>query len=222
MPAPAATAAPMPTTGWAAQARRWWGLRRLKDPAFAFLWDPPPPDEWVSLDCETTGLDRQADEIVAIGAVRIRGNRVLTSERLELVVRPSRQRVSAEAVRVHQLREQDVAQGLPADDAVRQLLRFVGSRPLVGYYLEFDVAMVERVMLPLLGCGLPQPKIEVSGLYYDHVNRLREAHARHGYTDLRFATMMADLDLPQRHAHDALSDAIMAALAFVKLKALAP
>lgn len=210
-----------PVVEWAGQARRWLGLRRLKDPAFAFLWDAPPPDEWVSFDCETTGLDRRTDDIVAIGAVRIRGNRVMTSERLELLVQPSLARLSADSVRVHQLREQDVAQGLPADEAVRRLLRFIGSRPLVGYYLEFDVAMVERVMQPLLGCGLPQAKVEVSALYYDHVNRRRELHARHGHTDLRFATMMHDLDLPQRHAHDALSDAVMAALAFVKLKALA-
>ena len=38
--------------------------------------------------------------------------------------------------------------------------------------------------------------------------------------DLRFATLMADLDLPQREAHDALNDAVMAALAFVKLRGL--
>lgn len=214
-------ALPRSTPGWAGQARRWWERRRLKDPAFAFLWDAPPPDEWVALDCETTGLDRQRDEIVAIGAVRIRGQRVLTSERLELLVRPSRGQLSAAAVRVHHLRAQDLAQGLPVDEAVRQLLHFIGPRPLVGYYLEFDVAMVERVMRPLLGCGLPQPRIEVSALYYDHVNRQRPHHERHGHTDLRFATMMNDLDLPLHAAHNALADAVMAALAFVKLKALA-
>jgi DNA polymerase-3 subunit epsilon len=49
-----------------------------------------------------------------------------------------------------------------------QLMHFIGSRPLVGYYLEFDVAMVNRVLFPMLGMGLPQPKIEVSGLYYDY------------------------------------------------------
>lgn len=212
---------PRSMPGWAGRARRWWALRRLKDPAFAHLWDAPPPDEWVALDCETTGLDRQRDEIVAIGAVRIRGQRVLTSERLELLVRPGREQLAAEAVRVHQLRAQDLAGGLPVDDAVRRLLHFIGPRPLVGYYLEFDCAMVERVMRPLLGCGLPQPRIEVSALYYDHVNRQRPQHARHGHTDLRFATMMTDLDLPQHAAHDALADAVMAALAFVKLKALA-
>jgi DNA polymerase-3 subunit epsilon len=38
--------------------------------------------------------------------------------------------------------------------------------------------------------------------------------------DLRFATMMSDLKLPVREAHDALNDAVMAALAFIKLRQL--
>ncbi|KQP22574.1 3'-5' exonuclease [Pseudorhodoferax sp. Leaf267] len=210
-----------PVAQWGPALRRWWGRRRLKDPHFRFLWDTAPPDEWVSLDCETTGLDRQRDEIVAIGAVRIRGNRVMTSERLELLVQPALRKPSADSVRIHQLREQDLAQGLPAEDAVRQLLHFIGPRTLVGYYLEFDVAMLNRVVQPLLGTPLPQPQIEVSAMYYDHVNRQRPPEQRHGYTDLRFATLMGDLELPQRPAHDAVSDAVMAALAFVKLRAIA-
>ena len=128
------------------------------------MWDPAPENEWVALDCETTGLNTRTDDIIAIGAVRIRGNRIMTSERLELLVRPEKRRLSAESVRVHRLREQDVAQGISADEAMMKLMYFIGSRPLVGYYLEFDLAMINRVLFPMLGMGLPQPKIEVSSL----------------------------------------------------------
>jgi DNA polymerase-3 subunit epsilon len=41
-----------------------------------------------------------------------------------------------------------------------------------------------------------------------------------GTINLRFATMMNDLGLPRRAAHDALGDAVMAGLAFVKLRSL--
>ena len=204
-----------------ARLRRAWLLRQLADPAFAFLLDPPPPQEWVAIDCETTGLNRRADEIIAIGAVRIVGQRILTSERLELLVRPDKG-VSADSVRVHRLRERDVAQGLLLPDAMRQLLHFIGSRPLVGYYLEFDVAMLNRALRPLLGIGLPQPGIEVSALYYEHKFRQLLPYQQQGNADidLRFATLMDDLGLPRRDAHDALNDAVMAALAFVKLRQL--
>lgn len=204
---------------WIERLRREWLLFHLAEPEFAFMLDPEPRDEWVAIDCETTGLDVSRDQVVAIGAVRIAGNRVLTSQRLELLVRPER-KVSPESVRVHMLRESDVAQGIDQVQAMRRLLQFIGSRPLVGYYLEFDVAMLNREIWPLLGVRLPQRKLEVSAMYYDFKNRLLPAHQRGGMIDLRFATMMSELGLPLREAHDALNDAVMAALAFIKLRRL--
>jgi DNA polymerase III subunit epsilon len=204
---------------WLDAVHRTWMIYHLADPDFAFLYAPPPPGEWVALDCETTGLDRQRDQIISIGAVRIVGNRLLTSQRLELLVRPERA-LSADSVRVHRLRESDVAQGMNPEQAMRLLLAFVGSRPLVGYFLEFDVAMLNREIWPLLGVRLPQAKIEVSAMYYDFMNRKLPAHQRGGAIDLRFATMMEQLDLPLRDAHDALNDAVMAGLAFIKLRQL--
>lgn len=201
--------------------RRGWQQRQLRDSEWRFLVDAPPPGEWVALDCETTGLNPRSDEIIAIGAVRIVGNRVLTSERLELLVRPEHG-VSAESIRVHRLREQDVQDGVPAEEAMRRLLRFIGARPLVGYYLEFDVAMINRTLKRTLGLTLPQEKIEVSRLYYDHVFQQLPPHKQQENTeiDLRFATIMDALGLPTREAHDALNDAVMAALAFIKLRVL--
>ena len=63
---------------WWAAFKRSWMLYHLGDPRFRFMWDAPPPNEWVALDCETTGLNTRTDDIIAIGAVRIRGNRVMT------------------------------------------------------------------------------------------------------------------------------------------------
>lgn len=199
--------------------KREWMLYHLGDPRFRFMWDPAPEDEWVSLDCETTGLNVRTDDIISIGAVKIVGNRIMTSERLELIVRPE-QKLSAESVRVHRLREKDVADGITPDEAMHQLMHFIGSRPLVGYFLEFDVAMINRVLFPILGMGLPQPKIEVSALYYDYKFKQLPAHQQDSSIDLRFATLMSDLGMPLREAHDALNDAVMAALAFIKLRQL--
>lgn len=213
-------AAVPPWRGW----RRWlaapwrrWLLYHLADPHFSFMYDAPPDNEWVALDCETTGLDMNRDEIVAIGAVRIVGNRLLTSQRLELIVRPERAMAQA-SMRVHRLRECDVAAGMPPEQAMRQLLEFIGSRPLVGYYLEFDVGMINRAIWPMLGVGLPQSRIDISALYYDMKNRQLQAHLRNQTMDLRFETIMRELELPCRDAHDALNDAVMAGLAFLKLQ----
>jgi DNA polymerase-3 subunit epsilon len=205
---------------WLGALKRGWMLYHLGDERFRFMWDAPPPDEWVALDCETTGLNVHRDEIISIGAVRIVGDRILTSERLQLLVRPSRRRISVDSMRVHGLRERDVVEGVDPDEALMALMRFIGSRPLVGYYLEFDLAMIDRALFPRLGVRLPQRRIEVSAMFYDWQRRQLPPYQEPAQIDLRFATMMDSLELPMEAAHDALSDAVMAALAFIKLRHL--
>ena len=193
-----------------------WYRSRLKDPAYAFLFEPGPPDEFVSIDCETTGLDRRKDDIVTVAAVRIRGDRILTSERFEAVVRPMAP-MNPEAIKVHGLRERDVATGRAVAEVLPPLLRFIGGRPLVGYYLEFDAAMIDRYLRSWLGVELPNARIEVSELYYER----KYGDAPPGsHVDLSFAAIMRDLDLPQLGQHDAYADAVMTAMMFLGLRDL--
>ena len=191
-------------------------LHLLRDPAYRFLFDPPPPGEAVSIDCETTGLNTRRDYIVAVAAVRIRGNRILTSERFEAMVKP-KAKLNPDAIKVHRLREQDVVDGLPIEEVLPGLLKFIGSRPLVGFYLEFDVAMLNRHVRRLIGVDLPNAQIEVSGTYYER----KYGDAPPGTeVDLRFMSILTDLDLPALDQHDAYSDALMTAMMYLKLEDL--
>jgi DNA polymerase III subunit epsilon len=193
--------------------RRQWLHRRLKDEAYAFLFDPEPPGELVSVDCETTTLDIRRAELLAVAAIRIRGDRILTSERLELVVRPKGQPGEG-GVLIHQLRPIDIERGVPVDQAIDRVLRFIGSRPLVGYYLEFDVAVLDRHVRPKIGIPLPNRQIEVSAVYYD---RRQKRLPPGSHIDLRFGTIRADLDLPEHAEHDAFNDALLAAMMYLRL-----
>jgi DNA polymerase-3 subunit epsilon len=186
---------------------------RLRDPAFRFLFERPPSDEVVAIDCETTGLDTRRDDIVSVAAVPIHGSRILASRRFEATVRPSA-RMKAEAIKVHRLREGDVAGGRSIEDVLPELLRFIGPRPLIGYYLEFDIAMINRPMRRLLGIELPNTRIEVSGLYHERKYGDAPPGTR---VDLRFAAILADLGLPALDQHDASSDALMTAMMYVYL-----
>jgi len=199
--------------------RKKWLMFHLADERYKFMFDPPPPNEWIVLDCETTGLSVTKDEIISIGAVKIVGNTLMTSERLELLVKPEK-KISPESVKIHRLRELDVANGLDPEIAMGKLMHFIGSRPIVGYYLEFDLAMLNKVIWRMLGLGLPQPKIEVSALFYDYKNSQLPINERNGNIDLRFNTLMQDLNLPVREAHDAINDAVMTGMAFIKLRQL--
>lgn len=191
--------------------------RRLKDPAYGFLFGPEHPDEVVVFDCETSGLDPRKAELLSLAALRVRGGRILTSHALEMVIRPQAA-IDQEAIKVHRLRNVDVESGLEARAAINRFLHFVGTRPLVGYYLEFDVAMVNGVLKPWLGITLPQRQVEVSALYYDMRTRRTRGETYTGMVDLSFDVIMTDLDLPRRPAHDAFNDALMTAMMYVKLK----
>ncbi len=191
-------------------------LRLLRDPEYRFLFEPPPADEAVSIDCETTGLNTRKDDIVTVAAIRIRGNRILASERFEAMVKP-KARLNPDAIKIHRLREQDLAHGSAIEEVLPDLLRFIGSRPLVGFYLEFDVAMLNRHVRRLLGIGLPNAQIEVSGTYYER----KYGDAPPGTeVDLRFMSILEDLGLPALDQHDAFSDALMTAMMYLKLEDL--
>ncbi len=186
----------------------------LGDQSYRFMFEPPPDDDVVAFDCETTGLDVAKDDIVTIAAVKIRGARILASERFEAVARPDA-RMSAEAIKVHRLREADVEGGKLIFKVLPDFLHFVRGRPLVGYYLEFDVAMVDKYLLQLKGIELPNPMIEVSQMYYER----KYGDAPPGTAiDLSFKAIVSDLGIPMLDQHDAFNDAMMTAMMYVTLK----
>ncbi|WP_047243771.1 3'-5' exonuclease [Chromobacterium subtsugae] len=191
---------------------RRWRRSRLRDPRYAGLFDGHP-DELVSLDCETTSLDVSRAELLSIGAVKLRGNRILHSEALYLLVRPGIA-PAGDNIAIHGLRRRDVGQGLAPEDAVRRLLDFIGGRPLLGYYLEYDVAVLDKYVRPLLGIGLPQRRIEISSRYYDYKLRLHPG----GHIDLRLSCLYRELAIPEPPRHDALGDALGAAMLYQALR----
>jgi DNA polymerase-3 subunit epsilon len=190
-----------------------WMKKRLKDPAYDFLFMDAPENEYVCFDLETTNLDPRMAQILSIGAVRIRDHRVLSSQKFYLEVH-AEGNFDEEAIKVHRIRKTDAKKGQCVQDAVKQLVEFIGSRPVVGYYLEFDVAVVNRYLRDMIGIGLPNRQIEVSAQYYDWQTRGNIDR----YVDLSFENIRKTLDLPALAAHNAVHDALMAALCFVKLK----
>lgn len=195
--------------------KRHWNQKRLKDPRFAFLFNTPSDDEVVCFDCETTGLNPRKDRIVSLSAIKIRGNEVLTSEALNLTF-VQEAAISEESIKIHWIRNEDTKAGLSEQEGIEAFLHFIGSRPLVGYYLEFDVAMVNQIIKPWLGVTLPNDQIEVSSRYYDY----KEEIIPKKIIDLTFDAILKDLELPNLGQHDAFSDAFMTSLIYIKLKSL--
>lgn len=191
--------------------------KKLTDKKFEYLFDTPPKGEYVCLDCETTGLNPRKDEILSIGAVIIKDNKVLMRKTLNIFVKSS-QNVNAESIKIHQIRPIDLENAVEPKDAIFELLEFMGSRPIVGYYIKFDIAMISKYTKKFIGIKLPNESIEVSSMYF----KTKKRSSDYEFVDLKFDTIMKELDIPTLGKHDALNDAIMTSMIFLKVRELTP
>ncbi|MFA6760259.1 MAG: 3'-5' exonuclease [Sulfuricurvum sp.] len=191
--------------------KKHFARKALKDESYSFLFDDVS-DEVVVLDTETTGLDPKKDEIISIGAVKIKGSKILTSEALDIYVK-NHKAIDSSSIKVHRIRECDLLSARSLDEAMSELLHFIGGRAIVGYYLEFDVAIINRYIKERLGIDLPNKMVDVSSLYFD----ARIKSIPQGNIDLSFDKILRVCGVPQMGQHNALNDAIMTAMIYLKL-----
>ena len=191
----------------------YFNKKNLKDDKYLYLFDKPHQYEYVCFDCETTGLDTKIDDIISIGAVIIKKNTIVSSKKFVRFVKPET-KLQEEAIKIHHIRECDLDEAEDIDTVIEEFIEYIGNRTLVGYFLEFDIAMINKYLKPKIGINLPNKNHEVSAIYYDYkIERIPQANI-----DLRFDIIMNDLQIPMMGKHDAYSDAVMTALMFIKLK----
>jgi len=187
--------------------------KALKNSKYKDLYEPYKGDEIVVLDTETTGLNPKKDEIISIGAVIIKDNKILISNSFECFIKPTGG-ISSESIKIHQIRECDLKNAVKPKEGIEKLLDFIKNRPIAGYYIEFDHKIISRYTKEIIGTTLPNRTIEISSMYY---KRYRKS-SPYEFVDLKFDTIMKELDLPFLGKHDALNDAIMSAMIYLKLK----
>lgn len=187
---------------------------KLVNMDFEFLFDEISGDEeFVSFDCETTGLNVKKDEILSIGAVKLINKKIELSESFERFLTPVNQ-ITKESIKIHHIRPCDIENSIEAKVAIEDFLHFIGNRTLIGYYIKFDIAMINRYAKQLIGTTIPNKSIELSNMYYKRYQK----QSSHEFVDLKFDTIMEKLDLPKLGQHDALNDAVMSAMMYLKLQ----
>ncbi len=193
--------------------QRLWYQRQHKKTEHAPLFQRYQGDELVSLDCETTSLDPNRAELVTIAATKIKANQILTSQSLSITLRAPGS-LDGNSVAIHRLRHQDLHHGEEIIDALKQLLDFIGNRPIVGYHIQYDKQILDRYFQRYFHFPLPNRIVEVSYLYQQRLERMLP----NAYCDLSLDSMSKQLNLPLPERHDAMQDAIAAALIYVRLK----
>ncbi|SFU84292.1 3'-5' exonuclease [Halomonas korlensis] len=193
--------------------RRAADRRRQVDGDYAWLFHPYTGDELVVIDCETTGIDTRRAELVSLAAVKIRGDRILTSDSLDLRLSCPAS-LSGDSIRVHGLRGVDLVDGETVESALARFLDFIGNRPLVGWHLGFDLAILNRELRPRFGFELPNAGIDVAQTY---ARQLRRSHPELDVRP-RFEQVAERLGVPVMGRHTALGDAVTTALMYLRLE----
>lgn len=184
-----------------------------KNSEFAFMFEPYTGDEVIALDCEMTSLDVQQAELVSIAAVKIKGNQVLTSDKLDLKLQKP-ENLTGDSIKIHRIRGVDLVGGEVLGDALQQLLNFIGNRPIMGYNIEYDLGVLNKFIRPRFGFSLPNKSIELAQCYLTKLQRaIPEIEP-----DLKFETLAKNLGVPMvGQRHTALGDAVTTALMYVRL-----
>ena len=96
--------------------------------------------DFVVFDTETTGLYPYNDRIIELGAVRFRDGRPV--ERFHSLVNPER-RIPPFITELTHISEADVADAPVISQVLPAFKEFVGSDPLVGHNIDFDLRFIK-------------------------------------------------------------------------------
>jgi DNA polymerase-3 subunit epsilon len=194
--------------------RRPFDAWRQRRGPYAPLFRPYRGDQLVAIDLETTGLDPANANILSLAAVPLSGQRVETSRALNLRISDVVE-IGIDSMRHHRLRRQDLAGGVTLDEALERFLALVGNRPLLGYCVGFDIALLDREIERRHGFRLPNRRVELTEVFERQARRRAPEHE----PALSFDAIAHTLGVPQLGRHDAYGDALTAALCYLRLQA---
>lgn len=132
----------------------------------------PAVDEarWVVLDVETTGLDPQRDQLLAIAAIAVQVDwprqriAITPGDSFEVVLRQTSVGSSKDNILLHGIGLQRQREGVPPADGMQAFTRFVGNSPLLAFHAPFDQAMIGRQAKAHLGADLPNRWVDIEAL----------------------------------------------------------
>jgi DNA polymerase-3 subunit epsilon len=168
----------------------------------------------LSVDLELTGLDPQAAGIVSLGWTAIEGGRIRMGSNRHILVRSSR--AVGHSATIHELRDQDVAGGVPEAEALAELFECAENHLLLFHHAGLDVPCLQRACEHWAGCRPPLPVLDTLRWELDRLAQ-RGQSPRDG--SLRLGALRSRYHLPDHALHDALGDAIATAELFLAMAA---
>lgn len=99
------------------------------------------PENYTVIDLEMTGLSAKIDKILEIGAVRVRGGKIVDT--YATLVNPHVQ-VVERITELTGITNEMAADGMEPDEAIQGLLDFIGEDVIVGQNVTFDYSFLKQ------------------------------------------------------------------------------
>ena len=170
------------------------------------------------LDTELTGLSARKEEIVSIGAVRIRGLTIVPGESYSALVRPSIPLPKTSTL-IHRITPEAIAQAPPLAEVLPGLIEFCKGTLIVGHHVGLDMSFLNRACRTHHGQPLANPCLDTMRMAM--LWREKRTPSHYEQFNLNISYVLTDLaeefDLPRFTAHEALGDALQTAYLFIYL-----
>ncbi len=169
----------------------------------------------MSFDTELTGLDLRRDSIISIGAVKLRGSRILPGETFYRLVRPASE-LKREGVVIHELTHTDLEAAPEPEEVLCDFLELIGGAVLVGHFVHIDVGFLRRAMKRRFRVACRNPSVDTAALHdwlTEHEPRWSRHHGGIAAKKDLFS-LAARYGIAVEKAHDAFSDAYVTAQLF--------
>jgi DNA polymerase-3 subunit epsilon len=173
---------------------------------------------FVVFDTELTGLKQKKDEIISIGAVRIKDHQIDLGDTFHQYIRPVRLD-HTKATLVHRITPEQLREAPELEEVLPTFFSYIGSDVLVGHYIGLDMSFLQKATEKLFNGTLANPCIDTL--------RIAQGYKRAmlGYQDentpsadsYTLKDLSREFNLPIFDAHDALEDAMQTAYLFLFL-----
>ena len=165
------------------------------------------------LDTETTGFEPGKDRILSIGLVKMQNGKILLKSALELFIQYEGN--LGHSPTIHGITMNALEGGMPAEEALRHTLDFIGTDTVVAHYASFDRRMLEELARMYT---VPWPELRWLDTMDVEVGLNPSAH-RQAHL-LKLDQLLADYQIPALDRHTALGDAYATARVLQKQLAL--
>lgn len=161
--------------------------------------------EYVVVDIETTGLSPVTEEVIEVGAVRVKGGQL--GERFQAFARPGKP-ISPKIQELTGITPDMMADAEPPGDVLARFREFLGDAVFVAHNAQFDASFLDYHFRRLFGEPLRNPVLDTLWL-----SRSVLTHLRSHKLDL----VAKELGVPMERHHRALDDAETAGAIMLKL-----